>query len=150
MSGNNYSFAAPNNNDSDNFLVKIDHKFSDRFDLSGRYIFGDGTQKFPLTTGNGSPLPRYQTVVPTRIQLFGLNLTQVLNSRLINESRAGYNRYVQFFTPLDANFNPASIGLNTGMQTGRLADDHDHRLRQFGGADQRAARARQQRLSVHG
>jgi hypothetical protein len=118
--GNNLIVAAPNNNDSDNFLVKINHKISDRFDLSGRYIFGDGSQQFPLATGNGSPLPRYQTVVPTRIQLFGLNLTQVLNARLINESRAGYNRYVQFFTPLDANFNPASIGLNTGMQTGGL------------------------------
>ncbi|HKC86296.1 MAG TPA: TonB-dependent receptor, partial [Blastocatellia bacterium] len=117
---NNFAFGAPNRNDSDNFLVKINHKISDRFDLSGRYIFGDGTQQFPLATGNGSPLAKYQTVVPTRIQLFGLNLTQVLNARLINESRAGYNRYVQFFTPLDANFNPASIGLNTGMQTGGL------------------------------
>src|SRR5262245_11803569 len=119
-SGNNFIVAAPNNNDSDNFLVKVNHKISDRFDLNARYIFGDGNQQFPLATGNGSPLPKYQTVVPTRIQLFGLNLTQVLNSRLINESRAGYNRYVQFFTPLDAAFNPASVGLNTGMTTGGL------------------------------
>jgi len=118
-SGPNYSFAAPNRNNSDNFVVKINHKISDRFDLSGRYIFGDGSQTFPLTSGNGSPLPAYQTVVPTRIQLFGLNLTQVLNSRLINESRAGYNRYVQFFTPLDAN-NPLPAGLVTGAQTGGL------------------------------
>ena len=117
--GNNYSFAAPNRNDSDNFLVKINHQISDRLDLSGRYIFGDGTQNFPLTTGNGSPLPQYQTAVPTRVQLFGLNLTQVLNARLINESRAGYNRYVQFFNPLDAN-NPLPQGLNTGAQTGGL------------------------------
>jgi Carboxypeptidase regulatory-like domain len=117
--GNNYSFAAPNRNDSDNFLVKINHQISDRLDLSGRYIFGDGTQNFPLTTGNGSPLPQYQTVVPTRIQLFGLNLTQVLNARLINESRAGYNRFVQFFNPLDVN-NPLPQGLNTGAQTGGL------------------------------
>ena len=33
--------------DSDNFLVKIDHRFSDRFNLSGRYVFGDGNQTFP-------------------------------------------------------------------------------------------------------
>src|SRR5499426_594925 len=117
--GNNYSFAAPNRNDSDNFLVKINHQISDRLDLSGRYIFGDGTQNFPLTSGNSSPLPQYQTVVPTRVQLFGLNLTQVLSPRLINESRAGYNRYVQFFNPLDAN-NPLPQGLNTGAQTGGL------------------------------
>jgi hypothetical protein len=117
--GSNLTVAAPNRNDSDNFLVKINHKISDRFDLSGRYIFGDGTQTFPLQTGNGSPLPAYQTVVPTRIQLFGLNLTQVLNARLINESRAGYNRYVQFFNPLDAN-NPLPQGLVTGAQSGGL------------------------------
>jgi outer membrane receptor protein involved in Fe transport len=119
-SGSNLTVAAPNRNDSDNFLVKMDYRFSDRFNLNGRYVFGDGSQTFPLTTGNGSPLAAYQTVVPTRIQLFGLNLSQVLNSRLINETRAGYNRYVQFFTPLDANFNPASVGLNTGLQSGGL------------------------------
>src|SRR5262249_54085625 len=63
------------------------------------------------TSGNGSPLPAYQTVVPTRVQLFGLNFSQVLSANLINETRIGYNRFVQSFTPLDANFDPASIGL---------------------------------------
>lgn len=115
--GNNYSFAAPNTNNSDNFLIKLDHHFSDRFNLSGRYIFGDGSQTFPLTTGNGSPLPAYQTVVPTRIQLFGLSLSQVLSARLINETRLGYNRFVQTFTPLDADFDPSSIGLVTGARS---------------------------------
>src|SRR5262245_5614725 len=115
--GNNYSFAAPNTNNSDNFLVKLDHRFNDSYTLSGRYIFGDGNQVFPLTSGNGSPLPPYQTVVPTRIQLFGLNLTQVLSSNFINETRLGYNRFVQTFTPLDADFDPASIGLVTGAKS---------------------------------
>jgi len=115
--GANYSFAAPNTNNNDNFLLKIDHRFNDRFNLSGRYVFGDGSQTFPLTSGNGSPLPEYQTVVPTRIQLFGLNLTQVLSAGLINETRLGYNRFVQTFTPLDASFDPASIGLVTGAQS---------------------------------
>jgi hypothetical protein len=113
----NFSFAAPNKNNNDNFLVKIDYRFSNRFNLNGRYVFGDGSQTSPLTSGNDSPLPQYQTVVPTRNQLFGLNLAQVLNSRLINESRAGYNRHVQFFNPLDAN-NPLPQGLVTGAQTG--------------------------------
>jgi Carboxypeptidase regulatory-like domain/TonB dependent receptor len=114
---NNYSFATPNTNNNDNFLAKLDHRFNDNYSLSGRYIFGDGDQVFPLTTGNGSPLPSYQTVVPTRIQLFGLNLTQVLSSRFVNETRLGYNRFVQDFTPLDADFDPASIGLVTGAMS---------------------------------
>jgi hypothetical protein len=119
--GSNLTVAAPNRNDSDNFLVKLDYRFSDRYNVNARYIYGDGNQTFPLTSGNGSPLPRYQTVVPTRIQLFGINFSQVLSSRLINESRAGYNRYVQFFTPLDSITPPdavtqaATMGLTTGV-----------------------------------
>src|SRR5262245_33140253 len=115
--GNNYSFAAPNTNNSDNLLVKIDHHFSDNYILSGRYIFGDGNQVFPLTSGNGSPLPAYQTVVPTRIQLFGLNLSQVIGPQIVNETQVGYNRFVQTFTPFDADFDPASIGLVTGAKS---------------------------------
>jgi outer membrane receptor protein involved in Fe transport len=116
-SGNNYSFAAPNTNNSNNFTAKIDHRFNDRYTLSGRYIFGDGDQVFPLTTGNGSPLPAYQTVVPTRVQLFGLNLSQILSPNIVNETRIAYNRFVQNFTPLDAGFDPASIGLVTGAMS---------------------------------
>jgi hypothetical protein len=114
----NYAFSLPNNVDSDNFLVKIDHRFSDRLNLSGRYVFGDGTQTFPLTSGQGSQLPSYQTVVPTRVQLAGLNLSQMLTSRLINETRVSFNRFTQVFSPLDSAFDPASIGLITGAKGG--------------------------------
>ncbi len=117
--GNNYAFGVTNLNDSDNFLAKIDHRFNDQFNLSGRYIFGDGLQIFPLTSGNGSPLSAYQTVVPTRVQLVGLNLSQIYGS-LINETRVGYNRYTQTFTPLDVDFDPASMGLITGATNGGL------------------------------
>ncbi len=67
----NYAYSLPNIIDSSNFLVKIDHRFSDRFNLSGRYVFGDGNQTFPLNSGQGSQLPSYQTAVPTRVQLGG-------------------------------------------------------------------------------
>src|SRR5262249_62060888 len=36
------------------------------------------------------------------------------SARLLNEPRLGYNRLVQTFTPLDAGFDPSSIGLVTG------------------------------------
>ncbi len=113
---NNFVSVAPNRNDDNNFLVKMDHRFSERFNLSGRYVFGQGSQFFPLTAGVGSPLAPYQTVVPTRVQLAGLNFSQVLTSRLINETRLGYNRFKQNFFPLDADFDPASIGLITGAK----------------------------------
>jgi hypothetical protein len=114
----NFAYSLPNVIDSDNFLVKIDHHFSDRLNLNGRYVFGDGNQTFPLNSGQGSQLPAYQTVVPTRVQLAGLNLSQMLTSRLINETRLSFNRFAQVFSPLDAAFDPASIGLITGAQGG--------------------------------
>src|SRR2546426_1593553 len=46
--GNNYSFATPNTNNSDNLLAKIEHRFNDSYSLSGRYIFGDGSQVYFL------------------------------------------------------------------------------------------------------
>jgi hypothetical protein len=73
----NYAYSLPNIIDSNNFVVKVDHRFSDRFNVSGRYLFGDGNQTFPLNSGQGSELPAYQTVVPTRVQLAGLSASQI-------------------------------------------------------------------------
>jgi hypothetical protein len=114
----NFAFSVPNKIDSNNFVIKIDHRFSDRFNLSGRYLLGDGNQTFPLNSGQGSELPAYQTVVPTRVQLAGLTASQILTDRLINETRISYNRFAQAFSPMDASFDPASIGLNTGTKDG--------------------------------
>jgi hypothetical protein len=114
----NYLYSAPNNIDSDNFVVKIDHRLGERFNLSGRYAFGNGNQTFPLNSGQGSQLPAYQTIVPTRVQLAGLSLTQNLTPTLINDTRLSFNRFMQAFSPLDAGFDPASIGLNTGAGGG--------------------------------
>jgi hypothetical protein len=114
----NYAYSVPNIIDSSNFLVKIDHRFSDRFNLSGRYVFGDGNQTFPLNSGQGSQLPSYQTAVPTRVQLGGLDISQVLTPRLIHDTRLSFTRFAQVFSPLDAAFDPASIGLITGAKGG--------------------------------
>ena len=114
----NYAYSLPNNIDSDNFLVKIDHHFNDRLNLNGRYVFGDGNQTFPLNSGQGSQLPAYQTIVPTRVQLAGLNFSQILTRRLINETRVSFNRFAQVFSPLDSAFDPAGIGLITGATGG--------------------------------
>jgi hypothetical protein len=114
----NYAYSLPNIIDSNNFVVKIDHHFGDRFNLSGRYLFGDGNQTFPLNSGQGSELPAYQTIVPTRVQLAGVNFSQILTSRLINETRLSFNRFAQVFSPQDSSFDPATIGLITGAKGG--------------------------------
>ena len=114
----NYAYSLPNLINSDNFVVKIDHQFNDRFHLSGRYVFGDGDQTFPLNSGQGSQLAAYQTEVPTRVQLAGVSLLQVLTNHLIHDTRVSLNRFAQVFSPLDSSFDPASIGLITGAKGG--------------------------------
>jgi Carboxypeptidase regulatory-like domain/TonB dependent receptor-like, beta-barrel len=116
--GGNYVYSAPNILNSDNFLVKIDHRFSSRLNLSGRYVYGNGDQTFPLNSGQGSEFPPYQTVTPTRVQLAGANLTQMISDHLINETRFSFNRFRQLFTSLDSAFDPAGIGLITGAHNG--------------------------------
>ena len=70
----NYAYSLPNIIDSNNFLVKIDHRFSDRFNLSGRYVFGDGNQTFPSEFGSriaASELPdrRFRLACSWRAEL---------------------------------------------------------------------------------
>ncbi|HEY1335898.1 MAG TPA: TonB-dependent receptor, partial [Bryobacteraceae bacterium] len=114
----NFAYSLPNQIDSDNFVVKVDHRLGERFTVSGRYLFGDGTQTFPLNSGQGSELAPYQTIVPTRVQLAGLNVSQMVTDHLINDTKVSFNRFAQVFTPLDAAFDPASIGLITGAKGG--------------------------------
>src|SRR5208337_475464 len=55
---------------------------------------------------------------PTRVQVVSASLLSTLSPAKINEVRFGYNRFRTSFSSLDANFDPASIGLNMG--TGKL------------------------------
>src|SRR6185369_16898595 len=82
----NYAYSFPNLIDSDNFLVKLDHRINDRFQLTGRYVFGNGNQTFPLNSGQGSELQAYQTTIPTRVQLAKANLLQMFTSHLVNDT----------------------------------------------------------------
>ena len=53
------------------------------------------------------------------MQLAGLNFSQVLTARLINETRFSFYRFTQLFSPLDQPRSiPASIGLITGAKGG--------------------------------
>ena len=49
------------------------------------------------------------------MQLISLSYVKVVNSQQVNEARLGWNRFVEGFFPEDKNFNPNSIGLDTGV-----------------------------------
>jgi hypothetical protein len=109
-------------NDLDNFIVKIDENLSNTEQLTGRYAFGQSYQIFPLGNnggfGKGSRLAQFAQTSPTRVQVFSVSLLSTVSSTRINEVRFGYSRYRTSFSSLDANFDPASIGLDLG--TGKL------------------------------
>jgi outer membrane receptor protein involved in Fe transport len=102
----------------DSLIFKIDQHFghgegSDL--LTGRYFYGDSDQSFPLALGGGTTVPGFNTVTPTRVQVLSLSYTHLLSPKLLLEVRGGWNRFAEGFFPEDQNFNPSSIGMNTGV-----------------------------------
>jgi Carboxypeptidase regulatory-like domain/TonB-dependent Receptor Plug Domain len=115
--------AAPDNlatstlfrNRVDSMIAKVDHNFNTRNLLTGRYYFGDSDQSFPFAQLAGGLLPGFNTVTPTRVQLVSISYVKIVNPNQLNEARLGWNRFVEGFFPEDHDFNPSSIGLNTGV-----------------------------------
>jgi len=102
-------------NDVDSLIGKIDHSFNSRNQITGRYYFGNSDQSFPLAILAGNVLPGYNTVTPTTVQLVSLSYLKIFSNTKLNEARFGYNRFDEGFFPEDGNFDPNSIGLNTGI-----------------------------------
>lgn len=115
--GPNLSANVPFSNRVDSAIFKIDHNFSAKNILTGRYYFGDSTQVFPLALVGGGTLPGYNTYTPTRVQLISLSFVTVLSATTVNEVRAGWIRFAEGFLPQDRAFNPSSIGLNNGVSS---------------------------------
>ncbi len=109
-------------NDGNNFIVKLDHAVSNNEQITARYAFSQSDQVFPFGSpggfGTGSRLAQFAQTSPARVQIFSASLLSTLSSTLINEVRFGYSRYRTSFSSLNANFDPATIGLNFG--TGKL------------------------------
>lgn len=100
------------------FVIKLDHQFSSQDSLSTRFLYGRGADEFPgggPGPGGGSQLSPWFGVTPTHVANFAISEVHVFNPSLINTLRLGYNRFSQFQKGRDANVDPASIGLNTGV-----------------------------------
>jgi len=109
-------------NDGNNLIVKLDHAVTNNEQITARYAFSQSDQVFPFGSpggfGTGSRLPQFAQTSPARVQVFSASLLSTVTSSKINEIRFGYSRYRTSFSSLNANFDPASIGLNFG--TGKL------------------------------
>jgi hypothetical protein len=120
------SYSVRNKNDLDAFIAKVDHSFGDTRSLTGRYAFSQGEQIFPLGSlggfGSGSRLGQYAQVSPTRVQVVSLSFLSSPSPATVNEIRVGFSRYRTAFSSSDADFDPASIGLDLGTGEGGLPE----------------------------
>jgi len=111
----------PFKNRVDSLIAKLDQHLPGGDLLTGRYYFGDSDQSFPLGLGGGTTVPGYNSTTPTRVQVISLSYTHVLSPKMVLEARGGWVRFAEGFFPQDGNFDPNSIGMNTGV-TGRPID----------------------------
>lgn len=122
----NLFVTTPASNDVDSLIGKIDHSFNKDNTLTGRYFFGTSDQSFPLAILAGNILPGYNTTTPTTVHLVSISYLRIISPTKVNEFRFGYNRFDEGFFPEDNDFDPRSIGLNTG-----ITNDQDFGLPQI-------------------
>jgi hypothetical protein len=100
------------------FISKLDHKVSEKDSVSARFIYATGEDEFPgggPGPGGGSQLNPWFGVTPTTVDNFGISEVHIFTPDAVNSLRLGWNRFSQFQKGRDANVDPASIGLNTGV-----------------------------------
>jgi hypothetical protein len=69
--------------------VRVDHRFSERYQINGRYYINDQT-----SLGDGQATPQgLGNVVPSRNQSANIGVTSVLTGALVNEARVAYQRF---------------------------------------------------------
>lgn len=72
-------------------LVKIDHNFSSRLHLMGRYIHDSYASTDPTVSFVGNPFPTIQTKIGTPGSSFVVHLTATVSPTLLNEFIASYS-----------------------------------------------------------
>jgi len=113
--GPNLALSTLFSNTVDSVIGKVDHSFNASNVLTGRYYFGNSQQSFPFAQLAAGLLPGFNTTTPTRVQLVSISYVKVVSSQQVNEARLGWNRFAEGFFPQDRDFNPNSIGLDTGV-----------------------------------
>ncbi|MBD0324996.1 MAG: TonB-dependent receptor, partial [Pyrinomonadaceae bacterium] len=113
--------------------TRLDHKISDRSQLSGRFLWDRQYQ--PL--GGTADFPGFDADFTARYYNFLVSETHIFSSRTTNEARVGYNR-ILFTFPLSDPEGPAgqlpritiqgsgasAIGASTTFPQGRIANNY--------------------------
>ncbi len=110
--------AAPNNyNDPDpeygyswNGLFKLDYTINQRNSLSFHWFSGEGSQAAPV----GANLLWYYQVAPTHVQNYAVVLNTQFTPSITNQVLLGTNYFEQNYYDVKSDFDPISLGFNTG------------------------------------
>ncbi len=113
----NYLSTGLNSYNSYNGVIKLDHHFNSREQLSIRYLGTTGTQ----TADVGSHYADYFERAPMHIHNFSIVQNSTLTSKLVNQLTFGTGYFLQTFNDANQNFNTQGTGLNLGL-AGFLAE----------------------------
>ena len=93
-SANNFTRIGTENTNQDQFDVRLDHRFSEKNQIYGRFSFAkDITAPVtPLPEGSGNITTGVTGLTDTRAQSLAGNYIHFFNSRALNELRIGYTR----------------------------------------------------------
>lgn len=98
-------------NDSDQGGVKLDHKISDKNQLSGRYSYATGFNINPLSI-KGADVPGFPVGDDLTTQSVALSETHLFSATTINSLRAGFFRHRFLFDQRLNRTAPRELGFN--------------------------------------
>jgi hypothetical protein len=107
---NNYNSPDPEYGYSYNGIAKFDYNINDRNSISFHWFSGEGNSAAPA----GSNLVWYYQTAPTHIQNYAIVVNSQLSPSITNQVLVGVNYFNQVFLDLNTNFDPISLGFNTG------------------------------------
>ena len=101
-----------NINRADNLVFKIDYHPNDKNVISGRFIYANSNQ----IEEDAKPVAsQWLSQAQPITMVIGGDWAYVPNSQLTNDLRFSYNSFYEKIQPVDANVNPTTYGLNTGV-----------------------------------
>lgn len=111
-------------NSQKNGVAKVDYHINNSHALSGTYfngqgggIWNDGAYQVGLPGATSSP---WMSNLYGKVQVGSGAWTWTPSSTLVNQFRAGYAHFHQTYDSVDANVNPLSYGINTGVTDPRF------------------------------
>lgn len=112
---NQYQSNGVNTYNSYNGIIKLDHNFSDREQLSIHYLGTTGAQSADV----GSHFADYFETAPMHIHNASIILNSTLSSKFVNQVAFAASSFLQVFNDRNQSFNVQAAGLPLGL-TGQL------------------------------